>query len=275
MTERRATSLGRLGADGLAWIMLALLGLPLAALLLSSSPRELLAGLSDPSLGDALALTLRTTVVAMVVIVGAGTPLSWRLARRPGAWQRIVAPLLELPIVIPPAVIGIALLLAFGRNGLFAPWTGITGASIPFTTTAVVVAQIVVSAPFFVQSATAAFRAVDEDLLIVARTLGASRARTFATVAVPAALPGLAAGVGLAWARAIGEFGATLLFAGNLPGRTQTMPLAIYAALERDLGAARAISIVLAVVALGVLLFVRALPRLLGMRPALPRRQSR
>ena len=265
----------RLGpARGLATsgaiVLLGLLVLPLVALLLTSSPGELFAELRTAALRDALLLSLSTTSVSLAFVVAAGTPLSWWIARAPGRLPRIVEMLVEIPIVIPPAVIGVSLLLAFGRHGLFAPWSALGGWALPFTTAAVIVAQVVVSAPFFVRSAAAAFRGVDTDLLIVARTLGASPTRAFALVAIPSALPGLLAGAGLAWARAVGEFGATLLFAGNLPGRTQTMPLAIYAALERDLGAARAASLVLAIAALGVLGLVQLSTRALRARGGLP-----
>lgn len=251
-----------------AVVLVGLLVLPLAALLLTSSPAELLAELRTSALRDALVLSLATTSLALAVVVLAGTPLAWWLARSHRRSARVIERLVDVPIVIPPAVIGVSLLLAFGRHGLFAPWSAVSGWALPFTTVAVVVAQIVVSAPFFVRSAAAAFRSVDEDLLIVARTLGASPARAFALVAVPSVLPSLLAGAGLSWARALGEFGATLLFAGNLPGRTQTMPLAIYAALERDLGAARAASIVLAVAALGVIALVHVAARIVRERGA-------
>jgi molybdate transport system permease protein len=268
---RRASSAPARGVAVLgAVVLVGLLVLPLVALLLTSSPGELWAELRTPALRDALVLSLATTSLALAVVVLAGTPLSWWLARSHRRSARVIERLVDIPIVVPPAVIGVALLLAFGRHGLFAPWSAVSGWALPFTTAAVVVAQIVVSAPFFVRSAAAAFRGVDDDLIIVARTLGASPARAFALVAVPSVLPGLLTGAGLSWARALGEFGATLLFAGNLPGRTQTMPLAIYAALERDLGAARAASIVLAVAALGVMALVHVAARIVRDRGGSP-----
>ena len=195
-----------------------------------------------------------------MVVVAAGTPLAWWLAASSGRWARGVEQLVDLPIVLPPAVLGIALLQTFGRNGLLGGSLEALGLQVPFTTAAVVLTQVVVASPFYVQSAAAAFRRVDRDLLIVARTLGRSPAGAFFGVAVPVALPGLVSGAALAWARAIGEFGATLLFAGNLPGRTQTAPLAIYTALESDVQAAVALSLVLAAVAVLLLLGLRALP---------------
>jgi molybdate transport system permease protein len=190
-----------------------------------------------------------------------GTPLAWTLARARGRLARAVEASVQLPIVIPPAVAGIAMLLAFGRRGLFSGWLYPDGWSVTFTTTAVVMAEVFVSAPFFVQAATSAFRRVDANLVIVARSFGASPLRVFFRVALPLAAPGIVAGAAMSWARALGEFGATLMFAGNLQGETQTLPLAIYTALESDLRAAQALSIVLVVVAFALLLFVRAVLR--------------
>lgn len=226
--------------------MLALLAVPLIALAGASSPAELLAGVRHPLFGPALRLSALTTTVSLALVVATGTPLAWWIATRPRRRVRWAESLVDLPIVIPPAVIGIALLETFGRTGLFGPALAAAGLRVPFTTFAVVLAQVVVSAPFFVQAAVAAFRRVDEELLIVARTLGQAPAGAFFRVAVPLAAPGVAAGAALAWARAMGEFGATLLFAGNLPGTTQTMPLAIYTALESDARAAVALALVLA-----------------------------
>ncbi len=240
--------------------MLVLLALPVVALALASSPAELAAGARHPLFLPALWLTARTTVVSLAIVVAAGTPLAWWLAVSSGRWARGVEQLVDVPIVLPPAVLGIALLQTFGRNGLLGTPLEAMGLQIPFTTAAVVLTQVVVASPFYVQSAAAAFRRVDRDLLIVARTLGRSPAGAFFGVAVPVALPGLVSGAALAWARAIGEFGATLLFAGNLPGRTQTAPLAIYTALESDVQAAVALSLVLAAAAVFLLLGLRALP---------------
>ncbi|MCA9531229.1 MAG: molybdate ABC transporter permease subunit [Myxococcales bacterium] len=247
-------------SGGLAVVLLALLVVPVVALALASSPADLVAGVRDPLFAPALSLSLRTTLVSLLVVVITGTPLSWWLASSRLRLASVVALLVDLPVVIPPAVVGVALLETFGRRGLFGPELHALGVSIPFTTAAVVLAQVVVAAPFFVQAATNAFRKVDLDLLVVARTLGASPGRAFLRVAVPVALPGLLGGAALCWARALGEFGATLLFAGNLPGRTQTMPLAIYTALESDIRAALAISLVLAAVGVALLFVLRAAP---------------
>jgi molybdate transport system permease protein len=160
-------------------------------------------------------------------------------------------------MVMPPAVAGIALLLTFGRRGLLGGALEALGLGVSFTTAAVVMAQVFVAAPFYVGAAAAGFAALDRDLRVVARTLGASPARVFARVALPLARPALVTGAALAWARALGEFGATLMFAGNLSGRTQTLPLAIYAALESDLRAAQALALVLVLFAFALLLVLR------------------
>ena len=169
--------------------------------------------------------------------------------------------LVVLPIVIPPAVLGVGLLQAFGRSGVMGPLLVWLDLQIPFTTTAVVLTQVVVSAPFYVASAAIAFRRVDVDLVLVARTLGASPATAFFRVAVPVAATGLLGGAALAYARSVGEFGATLLFAGNLPGSTQTMPLAIYMTLESDVRAALAISLLMTAIAVALLFAIRLGPR--------------
>jgi molybdate transport system permease protein len=234
--------------------MLALLALPVLALLFGSSPTEILAGLKHPLFAQALGLSAKTTIISLFIVVVAGTPLAWWLATGSHRQTRVVELFVDLPIVLPPAVVGIALLQVFGHSGLFG------SLQIPFTTTAVVLAQVVVSAPFYIQATAAAFRRIDEDLILVARTLGQSPRGTFFRVVAPIALPGMIGGAALAWARAIGEFGATLLFAGNLPGVTQTMPLAIYTALESDLRIALALSLVLAGIAVVLLFGLRMAP---------------
>jgi molybdate transport system permease protein len=239
-----------------AGLLLAFLLVPVVALGLSSGLGEVLAGLKNPLALSALALSLFTTTCSLAVVLLLGTALAWLFARRTGRGWRALATLVQLPIVIPPAVSGLALLLAFGRRGLLGPWLERAGIGLPFTTAAVVLAEVFVSAPFYVQAASASFRRLDPSLLLVARSLGASPARTFFRVALPLSLPGLTTGAALSWSRALGEFGATLMFAGNLTGRTQTLPLAIYTAMETDLSAAKAMSLVLVVVAFGLLLLV-------------------
>jgi molybdate transport system permease protein len=254
---RLRTRLFRVAAALLATLLVALLALPVLGLVLATRPGELLAGLRHPLAGPALWLSLTTSAAALAMVLVLGTPLGWWLAARRDRLGRAVETLVALPVVIPPAVAGLALLLTFGRRGLIGGWLADHGWSVSFSTTAVVLAQVFVSAPFYVQAAVSAFRGLDPSLLVVARTLGASPARVFFTVALPLAAPGLIGGGAMAWARALGEFGATLMFAGNLEGKTQTLPLAIYTALESDLRAAQALALLLVVVAFGLLLVVR------------------
>ena len=263
MRTRAASDVGAGTAPFLLAVpMLSLLVLPVLALVLATSPADLAAGLRHPLFAPALWLSARTSVIALVVVLAAGTPLAWWLAAARAGPTRAVELLMRLPIVIPPAVVGIGLLATFGRSGVLGPLLQALGLQVPFSAAAVVLAQVVVAAPFYVQSAAAAFRRVDADLLIVARTLGQRPAGAFLRVTLPLAMPGLIGGASLAWARALGEFGATLLFAGNLPGVTQTMPLAIYTALESDVRVARALSLALAVLGLGLLLALRLLPEI-------------
>ncbi len=236
-----------------AVVLLGVLVLPLVALVLGTSPSDVWLGLQDPAFAPALALSLRTTATSLVVLILTGTPLAWWLAHGGGRWRRFIGGVVDLPIVVPPAVTGVALLQLLGRRGLLGEPLGALGIAIPFSEAAVVLAQVVVAAPFFVQGATTAFRRVDPDLLVVARTLGCSPVAAVRRIALPIAMPGLVAAACVAWARALGEFGATLLFAGNLPGVTQTMPLAIVRGLEADVHVAVAFSLAL-VAAGGVLL---------------------
>jgi molybdate transport system permease protein len=242
----------------LSGLLLLLIALPIAGLLFASTPRQLLAGLTDPLVVPALRLSVFTTTLSLLVILACGTPLAWVIAHRTGRAWRIAETIVELPVVLPPAVAGVALLLAFGRRGLLGPALGAAGIGIPFTQAAVVLAQTFVAAPFYLQAAVAAFRRLDPDLVLVARTLGASRPRILTAVAIPVSWSGLAGGAAMSWARALGEFGATLMFAGNMGGRTQTLPLAIYTALESDLAAAQSLSILLVVVAFALLVAIRA-----------------
>jgi len=251
----RLSALGSLAATVAAAALFGFLLLPIVALGLTTDLSLVLAGLRHPLVLPALRLSLLTTSVSLALVVMPGTALAWGVVRHGGAPGRWIETLVELPVVIPPAVGGLALLLAFGRRGLLGASFERFGFAVPFTTLAVVLAEVFVSAPFFVLAAAAAFRRLDPMLLVVARSLGASPARAFFRVALPAAAPGLVAGAAMSWARSLGEFGATLMFAGNLTGRTQTLPLAVYTALESDLAAAQAISLLLVAVAL-VLLFV-------------------
>lgn len=237
-------------------VLVLILGLPLVALVVETTPSVLWEGLAKPQVWAALRLSLVTTVCSLVLVVTCGTPLAWVLSQTNGKATRWLETVIALPMVIPPAVSGLALLLAFGRRGVVTNLFGISG-SLAFTTGAVIAAQTFVSAPFYVQAATTAFRRLDPDLLLVARTLGAGPWRLFWSVALPLAGGGLFAGAAMSWARALGEFGATLMFAGNLQGVTQTLPLAIYIEAESDMRSAQALSLVLMIVAFGVLYVMR------------------
>lgn len=242
-------------------MLVAFLAVPILALFATSSLAEIETGLSHPLVWPALRLSGLTTAATLTIVVTLGTPLAWSLARARGRFASAIETLIQLPIVIPPAVAGVAMLLAFGRRGLLAPLLRALGWSLPFTTGAVVLAEVFVSAPFFVQAATSAFRRVDPQLVTVARTFGASPLRVLFRVALPLAAPGLVGGAAMSWARALGEFGATLMFAGNLEGKTQTLPLAIYIALEADMRVAQALSMILVLVAFALLLIVRGILR--------------
>jgi molybdate transport system permease protein len=239
--------------------------LPFLAVLLSLSPRQLVHDLQSEAALKALGLTLRTTLVATAVIIVTGVPVALLLARRRFRGREILDTLVDLPITVPPVVGGVALLLAFGRRGLIGRSLEPFGLHIPFSTAAVIMAQVFIASPFFVKAARAGFEAVPPRLEAAARTLGASPWHTFWTVTVPLARPALLAGAVLCWARALSEFGATMMFAGNFPGRTQTLPLAVMSAMESDLDTALAISTLALGLGVGALVLAkrwarRALP---------------
>jgi molybdate transport system permease protein len=248
----------RVGLAATGGALVLVLALPLLALAVTTTRVGFGAALSHPLVWPALRLSLFTTLVSLALVVLLGTPLAWTLARSKTRVARVVETLAELPIVVPPAVAGVALLLAFGRRGLFSGVLYPEGSSLAFTTGAVVLAEVFVSAPLYLQAANGAFRRVDARYVVVARTFGASPLRVFFRVALPLAAPGLVAGAAMSWARSLGEFGATLMFAGNLPSVTQTLPLAVYTALESDLAVAQALSVLLVLVALALLLVARA-----------------
>jgi len=221
------------------------------AIFVHTGPDELVSSLGDAAALDALRLSLETSAIALAIVVAVGTPAAYLLATRRFRGKALVTTLVELPLVLPPAVAGVGLIAALGPNGL-------VDAGVALQTAGVVTALTFVSAPFYVRGAQAAFAAVDPPLLEASRTLGAGPARTFARVAVPVARAGLVAGAALAWGRALGEFGATLMFAGSFRGVTQTAPLAIYERFGTDFTSALALGAVLAAVSLAVLLSVKA-----------------
>jgi molybdate transport system permease protein len=237
--------------------LVVLLVAPLVALVVKTPPSVFWTGLFHPLVWAALKLSAVSTCASLVLVLVFGTPLAWLLSQSKSRWCRWLETALLLPMVIPPAVSGITLLLAFGRRGLFTAGLGFEDTSLAFTSLAVVIAQVFVSAPYYVQAATTVFRRLDENVLLVARTLGARPLRLFSQIAVPLAASGLVPAAAVSWARALGEFGATLMFAGNQEGVTQTLPLAIYVASESDMRAAQSLSLVLVVVAFGVLFLIR------------------
>jgi molybdate transport system permease protein len=261
-----SVALGLLVAAGT--LLVGLLGLPIVALVLRVPPGELLERFQEPALLEALRLSLFTSVAATLVVILLGLPVAYLLATRTFPGKRVIEALLELPMVLPPTVAGVGLLLAFGRQGLAGGALAAHGLSIPFTTLAVIIAQVFVAAPFFIAATRAGLVEVDRRYLDAAATLRSSPARTLLRVMLPLAFPSLLAGAAMTWARALGEFGATITFAGNMPGVTQTMPLAVYLALQTDLDAAVAMSVLLLVLSLAVLLGVRLVtPELLSLGP--------
>jgi len=244
-----------------AAVGLAFLVLPLVALVWRAIEARAWNSLTQDGVLSAIGLSLVTTTIAIALIALFGTPLAYRLARGRFPGRRLALVLVELPIVLPPAVAGLALLLAFGRRGIFGPLLEQAGISLPFTTAAVVLAQIFVSAPFFVRAAHVGFQEVPRELEDAALVDGASSFALFRHITLPITRRALGAGLILSWARALGEFGATILFAGSLEGRTQTMPLFIYNIFERDLNAAIWAGVLLVGLALLALLASHALAR--------------
>ncbi|GAB4050961.1 ABC transporter permease [Catellatospora paridis] len=241
-----------------AGLGLAFLVLPLVALLLRTPWRELPQHLAEPAILAALRLSLLTASLATLCCILLGVPLAWLLARVEFPGRRLARALITVPLVLPPVVGGVALLLLFGRRGLIGSWLDETfGFTLPFTTAGVVVAEAFVAMPFLVIAVEGALRGADTRYEEAAATLGAGRWTTFRRVTLPLVAPGIAAGAVLCWARALGEFGATITFAGNFPGRTQTMPLAVYLALETDLEAAIVLSLILLVVSVTILASLR------------------
>ncbi|MDR7279795.1 ABC transporter permease [Catenuloplanes atrovinosus] len=241
-----------------ALLGLAFLVLPLAGLLIRAPWGTLPERLAEPSVLAALRLSLLTATLATVLCLLLGVPLAWLLARVEFRGRRLVRALVTVPLVLPPVVGGVALLLVFGRRGIVGQWLDSAfGITLPFTTAGVVLAEAFVALPFLVIAVEGALRGADARYEEAAATLGAGRWTTFTHVTLPLVAPGIAAGAVLCWARALGEFGATITFAGNFPGRTQTMPLAVYLALERDVEAAIVLSLILLAVSVTILAALR------------------
>ncbi len=242
-------------------LFLLFITLPVASLFLRISPEEFLSSLTEPVVLDALSLSFVTATVSTVIVVLFGTPLALVNARRDYRGRELVDTLTDLPIVLPPAVAGLALLMAFGRRGVVGQYLDLFGIQIGFTTLAVVMAQVFVASPFYIRQARASFEAVDSLYEDAARTLGASPGTVALRITIPLAWGGLVSGAILSFARALGEFGATIMFAGNFQGKTQTMPLAIYTTMQGDMNAAISLSIILVVISFAVISAVKIVTR--------------
>jgi molybdate transport system permease protein len=242
-------------------VLLLLVTLPLIAIAVRSAP-TFWSALGAEGVSEAIRLTALTSGFALVVIVVLGTPAAWLIARRQIRGWKVIDAVLDLPVVLPPSVAGIGLLIAFGRNGLIGSFLNDLGIQLAFTTAAVVIAQIFVAAPLYIRAAVIGLRRIDEDMESVAMVEGANAWQIFRFITVPLSASALITGGVLAWTRALGEFGATILFAGNLVGRTQTMALAIYIEFQNNIDAALALALLLMLTSLTVLVAVRLLARI-------------
>jgi len=254
----------RQGAGTLGWLLtlpfLLFLLVPLIALIARTSVEQLQTSLADPRVGMAVALSFKTTLISLALTLVLGTPVAYRLAVGRGRLAKVMDTLVDLPTVLPPSVAGIALLLAFGRMGLVGAWLNETfGISVAFTQTAVILAQTFVATPFYIKAAAIALGSIEPDFKQAAALDGAGGFQVFRYITVPLAWSGLVSGAVMSWARALGEFGATILFAGNLPGVTQTMPLAIYLGFESNLNIAIALAVILMTCSFVALLLARFL----------------
>ena len=243
--NRGWTGLGSLGAAS-TFLYVGFIGLPVVALLVRAAQQEsFLASLTSDLALSALRLSLVTSSITMAIILMVGTPFAYMLARGNSLFLKLIDSLVELPIVMPPVVAGVAMLMAFGRQGILGSTLAQLGINLPFTTVAVIFAQMFVAAPFYIRSAKLGFQSVARDYEDVSQTLGVSPWRTFWRLTLPMSGSSVLTGIALAWARALSEFGATIMFAGNLMGKTQTMPLAILTAMESSLDTALALAVLL------------------------------
>lgn len=257
----RRWKLSQLGIVLASLPILSYLLFPIVALIVRVDPLALLANAMSREVRQAIGLSLMTTLWSTLISLVLGTPLAYMLARRRFRGRSLVDTLIDLPMVLPPSVAGIALLIAFGRRGLLGSWLDEAGLSIAFTTIAVVLAQVFVAAPFYIKTAISAFAGIERELEQAAAIDGASSLQIFRAITLPLAWPVLLGGLVMTWARALGEFGATIIFAGNFPGRTQTMPLAIYIGFEMDLNLALTMALILLGVSFAVLWLVKAILR--------------
>lgn len=237
------------------------IALPIVSMFIRTSPDSFLRSLDAPFVMDALKLSIITSVITTVIVIIIGTPIAFVNARYRYPGKELIDTIIDLPVVIPPAVAGIALLMAFGRKGVLGQYLSLFDVSIAFTTVAVIMAQVFVASPFYIRQARTSFEDIDQTYEHAARTLGATRLYTFFAITVPIAMNGLISGAILTWSRALGEFGATIMFAGNFQGKTQTMPLAIYTAMQGDLDASIILSIILVIISFIVIAAVKILSR--------------
>ena len=233
------------------------IGLPVVAILVKAAQQKgLMASLLSDTTIQALQLSIVTSIISIIIVVIIGTPFALLLARKDNLLLKFIDSLVELPIILPPIVAGVAMLMAFGRQGIMGPALSSVGIALPFTTGAVICAQIFVAAPFYIRAAKLGVQSVSTDYEDVSQTLGVSPWQTFWKLTIPLASPSILSGLALAWARAISEFGATIMFAGNLTGKTQTMPLAILTAMESDIGASLGLSVILLFASIIVLIIL-------------------
>lgn len=256
-------------------VVLAFLVLPVVALVTYQPLHSLIDGFASTAATDAILVSLKTNAIAMALMLGFGTPFAYLIARLRFPGRSVVITAIELPLVMPPAVAGLALLVAFGRFGLLGHTFTVLGIDLAFTQTAVVMAILFVASPFYLRGALAAFESIDETLLDVAGTLGAGPARRMLRIAMPLAAAGLGAAAAVAFARGVGEFGATILFAGSFQGATQTLPLAVYSLFDANLDQAIAIGVLLVIVSAAILLTSKLLARSWTSRSRSPSRGDR
>jgi molybdate transport system permease protein len=254
LTRRTLTSLG---VAILILSVILYLGLPVVALFLRTTPELFLASLADPQVHWALSLSLVTSIVSLGVVVLVGTPFAFFHSRSRYRGKALVDTIIDLPLVLPPAVAGLGLLLLYGRTGLIGRYLDLFGITIAFSTLAVVMAQVFVASPFYIRQAKALFEQLDPAYEQTARTLGASPLRIFLGITIPLTATGLLSGAVMTFARALGEFGATIMFAGNLPGVTQTMPLAVYGGLEGNFNIGITIAILLVILSFAIMGAIR------------------
>ena len=239
--------------------MVLLFLIPIVMLFTRTSPLQFLASIGQETVLQAISISLRTTLTSLGIIVLLGTPLAYLMGRDQFRYKKALDTLIDLPLVLPPSVAGLALLMTLGRRGPFGSWLESMGIELAFSMAAVVIAQVFIAAPFYIRAASLGFASIDSEIVQSAQLDGASRWQLFKFVIVPLSRFALLSGMMMSWARALGEFGATMLFAGNFPGRTQTMPTAIYLGFERDLESALTLSVILIVISFLSLLVIKVL----------------